>query len=146
MNCKIIDTLFFPSIENGKKLNEFLKLTKNYINICIFSLTSNDITNTLIELYNNGIKINIITDDKQSKCNGSDIEQLKKYANIKCDNKSYVYMHNKYAVIDDNIIITGSFNWSDHAIKSNYENLIIIESEELANKYNENFNMLWNKF
>jgi len=55
-------------------------------------------------------------------------------------------MHNKYAVIDDNIIITGSFNWSDHAIKSNYENLIIIESEELANKYNENFNMLWNKF
>jgi len=64
MNCKIIDTLFFPSIENGKKLNEFLKLTKNYINICIFSLTSNDITNTLIELYNNGIKINIITDDK----------------------------------------------------------------------------------
>jgi len=41
-------------------------------------------------------------------------------------------MHNKYAIIDDEYVITGSFNWTDHAIKNNYENLIILKSKELA--------------
>jgi cardiolipin hydrolase len=35
-------------------------------------------------------------------------------------------MHNKYAIIDDEYVITGSFNWTQHAIISNNENLIII--------------------
>lgn len=44
-------------------------------------------------------------------------------------------MHNKYAIIDDEIVITGSFNWSNHAIKNNNENLIILKSIELASIY-----------
>lgn len=38
-------------------------------------------------------------------------------------------MHNKYAIIDDEYVVTGSFNWTEHAIKNNYENLIILQSK-----------------
>ena len=35
-------------------------------------------------------------------------------------------MHNKYAVIDENIVITGSFNWTNKAVNVNHENIVII--------------------
>lgn len=35
-------------------------------------------------------------------------------------------MHNKYAVIDDNVVITGSFNWTSKAVSTNRENIVII--------------------
>jgi hypothetical protein len=56
-NCQVIDTLFFPSITNGIKFIEYLNQATKSINICIFSLTSDNITNVLIELHNKGIKI-----------------------------------------------------------------------------------------
>ena len=43
-------------------------------------------------------------------------------------------MHNKYAIIDDIIVITGSFNWTDHAIKCNYENVIINQGSFISPK------------
>lgn len=36
-------------------------------------------------------------------------------------------MHNKYLLIDDEIVLTGSFNWTHKAVNSNYENIVIIE-------------------
>lgn len=45
------------------------------------------------------------------------------------------FMHNKFAVIDDTVI-TGSFNFSTNA-QSNAENMVIIESAELADAYAE---------
>jgi phosphatidylserine/phosphatidylglycerophosphate/cardiolipin synthase-like enzyme len=43
------------------------------------------------------------------------------------------FMHNKFAVIDDTVI-TGSFNFSTNA-QSNAENVVIIDSKELADAY-----------
>lgn len=36
-------------------------------------------------------------------------------------------MHNKYMVLDDTYIVTGSFNWTKKAVVSNRENLVIIK-------------------
>jgi cardiolipin hydrolase len=55
-------------------------------------------------------------------------------------------MHNKYAIIDESIIVTGSFNWTTQAINNNQENLIFYEDKELASQYLKEFNKLWNEF
>jgi phosphatidylserine/phosphatidylglycerophosphate/cardiolipin synthase-like enzyme len=147
MNCEIVDTLFFPSKDNGDKFIKYLKhLTTNSLKICIYSLTSDMIYNTIVELFNSGIPIEIISDDVCSNGKGSDINKLSQIIPVKCDNNKYNYMHNKYAIIDNEYVITGSFNWSDHAIKYNNENLIILKSKDLAQTYNDNFSELWNKF
>jgi phosphatidylserine/phosphatidylglycerophosphate/cardiolipin synthase-like enzyme len=46
--------------------------------------------------------------------------------------------HNKIMIIDKKIIITGSFNFTKAAEK-NAENILIINSEEIANIYLENW-------
>jgi phosphatidylserine/phosphatidylglycerophosphate/cardiolipin synthase-like enzyme len=54
-------------------------------------------------------------------------------------------MHHKYIVRDSETVLTGSTNWTDDAW-TREENLIaIVSSEELAARYQENFEELWEK-
>jgi phosphatidylserine/phosphatidylglycerophosphate/cardiolipin synthase-like enzyme len=46
--------------------------------------------------------------------------------------------HNKVMVIDSRTVITGGFNFTKQAEKSNAENLLVIRSQELAGKFVEN--------
>ncbi len=52
-------------------------------------------------------------------------------------------MHNKVAIIDGKIVITGSYNWSLNAETKNNENMIIIKSVELAEIYEKEFWEIW---
>ncbi|MGA9762520.1 MAG: phospholipase D-like domain-containing protein [Gaiellaceae bacterium] len=54
-------------------------------------------------------------------------------------------MHHKYVVRDGEAVLTGSTNWTDESW-SREENLIaIIDSQELAGRYRQNFEELWQK-
>ena len=52
-------------------------------------------------------------------------------------------MHHKFCVIDGHILITGSFNWTDQAVKENQGNVIILYNKELCKKYTDEYNKLW---
>ena len=55
-------------------------------------------------------------------------------------------MHNKFAIVDDYLLLTGSFNWTDNAVNRNCENILITSDIEVIKKYKDEFNKLWNKF
>jgi hypothetical protein len=44
-------------------------------------------------------------------------------------------MHHKFCIIDDKILITGSYNWTTKARYYNKENIIIIEDEKVVNEF-----------
>ena len=46
------------------------------------------------------------------------------------------FMHNKVMIIDDKVVITGSYNFSENA-EANDENLLLFESAALAGAYNQ---------
>ncbi|WP_232617475.1 phospholipase D-like domain-containing protein [Yersinia kristensenii] len=61
-------------------------------------------------------------------------------------NSKYKSMHNKFMIIDNQSIQTGSYNYSVAANKSNAENVIYIKNDEnIASKYTIEFNRLWNE-
>ena len=55
-------------------------------------------------------------------------------------------MHNKFVVIDDSHLITGSFNWTVQAGKSNQENILVVDNPYYIEKYNTEFEGLWKQF
>jgi hypothetical protein len=78
---------------------------------------------------------------------GSDIPDLTKEGiEVRTDASPYALMHNKFVIIDDQILMTGSYNWTSQATKFNQENLIVLENEELCRKFIEEFDVLWKKF
>ena len=45
------------------------------------------------------------------------------------DNNARFHMHNKFAIIDMQFLVTGSFNWSSQAVTGNQENLIVVDNK-----------------
>jgi cardiolipin synthase A/B len=58
--------------------------------------------------------------------------------------KSKQYMHNKFCILDDSKIITGSMNPTDNGANKNNNNLVIIKSEYISSNYEAEFQELWN--
>ena len=52
-------------------------------------------------------------------------------------------MHDKSAVIDDSITLTGSYNWTEAAETRNNENLLVLASRPLAELFETCFESLW---
>ena len=44
-------------------------------------------------------------------------------------------MHNKFCIIDKNIVLNGSYNWTDNAERNNLENIQVTYDDTLASKF-----------
>jgi phosphatidylserine/phosphatidylglycerophosphate/cardiolipin synthase-like enzyme len=56
---------------------------------------------------------------------------------------SHAIAHNKVMIVDDNIVITGSFNFTNSAQTRNAENLLVLRSADLAQNYKANWLEHW---
>jgi len=52
-------------------------------------------------------------------------------------------MHHKFAVIDGQTAVTGSYNWTLESEERNYENLVVLRDRHLVVAYAEEFEALW---
>ena len=52
-------------------------------------------------------------------------------------------MHNKFAIIDNRILLTGSYNWTFSANHRNDENLMVIDDPDVIARYQNYFEKLW---
>ena len=53
------------------------------------------------------------------------------------------FMHNKVILVDERYVITGSLNFSTNAETNNDENVIIIDSPDIAKFYMQDFDRVW---
>ena len=69
-------------------------------------------------------------------------------AGIPCrtDSEVQYHMHNKFMFVDSTFLITGSFNWTFQAGKSNQENVIVVDGKYYIDSYNSEFQKLWDQF
>jgi len=51
-------------------------------------------------------------------------------------------LHHKVFIIDDHTVVTGSFNISENATRSNDENFVIIQSPDIARLYIQEFDRM----
>ena len=65
------------------------------------------------------------------------------HAFVKSDNNNF--MHNKVMIIDDRVVITGSYNFSENA-ELNDENVLVMESPAIAAAYTNYFDKLFNEY
>ncbi|MFK7983327.1 MAG: phospholipase D-like domain-containing protein, partial [Saprospiraceae bacterium] len=53
-------------------------------------------------------------------------------------------MHNKFCIIDERILINGSYNWTYYAENKNEENILITDNTEVIHKYLNEFKRIKN--
>jgi phosphatidylserine/phosphatidylglycerophosphate/cardiolipin synthase-like enzyme len=141
------EPMFFPSIESEAKVVHYLNSATTTLDICVFSITYNVLGDAIIEAHKRGVKVRVISDDEQAKNPGADIERLQAAGvPLKIDLDPKAHMHNKFVLIDKQVLLTGSFNWTKQAALKNNENFMATNDEYLIEKYGEEYERLWEKF
>jgi len=66
------------------------------------------------------------------------------YKHFRLDGNPYL-MHHKVMIVDGEVAVTGSYNWSWSAENRNDENLVIIRDAETAPLYEAEFQRVWSQ-
>jgi phosphatidylserine/phosphatidylglycerophosphate/cardiolipin synthase-like enzyme len=108
-----------------------------------FSFTDFDVAKAIIDRAQAGVTAQGIFETTGSQTEASELRTLF-CAGISArqDGNKYI-LHHKVFIIDDTTVVTGSFNISSNATKSNDENLIIISDPDLAAQYIAEFDRRW---
>jgi phosphatidylserine/phosphatidylglycerophosphate/cardiolipin synthase-like enzyme len=138
-----IRVLFSP--EGGCQeavVGEISKAQKT-VDIAMYDLTNREISPELLKAKWNGIGIRVFLDKGEGNGRYSKGRYLMDHGIDVRFYKGTGLMHNKFAVIDDKVLITGSFNWTAGAERENQENLLIITDKNVARQYAQRFEMIW---
>lgn len=136
-----ITAYFAPSPEPEKAIIQTLQNAQQSAHAALYQLTDPEIAQALLDISARGIDLKILLDDEPSKGSKG---CLLLSAGIPV--KQYVdagIMHHKFAVVDGVLVITGSYNWTTSAQTRNEENLLRIQSLELAQAFESEFQKLW---
>jgi phosphatidylserine/phosphatidylglycerophosphate/cardiolipin synthase-like enzyme len=51
-------------------------------------------------------------------------------------------MHHKFMIVDGELVVTGSYNWSTAAEDRNDENFVVIRDKAVVDRFTQEFNRL----
>ncbi|MFH0875676.1 MAG: phospholipase D-like domain-containing protein, partial [archaeon] len=140
-NDFLIENYFCPEDDCKGQVIEELNNAKHNIYFMTFSFTDDDIAYAI--LFQNISDIKGIFDKLQAASDYSQYKRMKGFGlNVKLDNSKYK-LHHKVFIIDNETVITGSFNPTGAGNFKNDENILIIHDKSLAKEFLEEFNSLW---
>ena len=143
----VFEVHFFPNPSEEIHLINLISKTKTSLDIAMFTINNVKIASEIKNIFSRGIKLRILSDSECIKMPSSNVYSLAAMGiSVKIDDSVRYHMHHKFCVIDKSVVVTGSFNWTDQAVNHNQENLLFIENKELASKYSNEFEKLWNDF
>jgi len=110
-----------------------------FVLVQAYSFTSRPIASALKRAHDRGVVVNVILDSSQLSERYTSATFLQRAGIPVWIDSLHAIAHNKVMVIDDNIVITGSFNFTKSAEERNAENLLIISSKQVAGEYKANW-------
>ncbi|MBG87265.1 MAG: endonuclease [Verrucomicrobiales bacterium] len=137
---------FSPGDRCLKAINSLIGMARQKVDICVFTITDNRITDAIKRADRHGIRIRVITDNDKSHDAGSDIQELRRSGIPVRMDPTPDHMHHKFAVVDNNTVITGSYNWTRSAATRNFENLLVTDEPKIVKAYVKEFTHLWREF
>ena len=116
-----------------------LAQAKQTVFVQAYSFTSAPIAQALVDAGRRGVKVEAILDKSQRTEHYSEADFLARAGIPVYIDAAHAIAHNKVMVIDDETVITGSFNFTKAAEEHNAENLLVLHDRELAASYKENW-------
>jgi len=145
------DVYFSPRGGATFAVRQALDNAKSSVLVQAYSFTSAPIAEALVRAHKRGVKIRVLLDKSQKTEKYSSADFLAN-AGIPTSisagggsafggDAAHAIAHNKVMIIDDEIVITGSFNFTKAADERNAENLLVIRDKKLASRYIENWQL-----
>lgn len=113
---------------------------KQSILVQAYSFTAEPIAHALLDAHKRGVKVQVILDKSQRSERYTSATFLANSEIPTFIDAAHAIAHNKVMVLDGKTVITGSYNFTKAAEAKNAENLLVIQSGDLAKIYTDNWN------
>lgn len=134
------EVCFAPSRDCSRLVVEQVSKAKKTIRVQAYGFTDVAIASALVAAKRRGVDVQIILDrSNRDRTKYTEATFFVHAEVLTLIDARHPIAHNKVVVIDDDLVITGSYNFTKHA-QHNAENLILLRSSALARKYIDNWN------
>ena len=137
------EAYFSPGDACRRRISSFIRSAASRLDICVFTITDNDIAARIEEAHRRRVEVRIITDDDKSNDRGSDVDKLAGVGVPVRVDQTEAHMHHKFAIADGKQVLTGSYNWTRSAALRNEENIVVTNAPELVSAFARQFENLW---
>jgi phosphatidylserine/phosphatidylglycerophosphate/cardiolipin synthase-like enzyme len=139
-------TYFSPDDGVAAHVLEVLEAAQRSIYFMAFSFTRADFSEALLERAEAGVDVRGVFETRQIAAGGDQAWKLLTEGglagSVRQDGNRY-NLHNKVFIVDQAIVVTGSYNFSGNAEDSNDENLLIVHNPEIAAAYFAEWERVW---
>lgn len=140
----VIETYFSPDDRVGRRILELLKGAEKSIHFLAFSFTTDDFAETIISKARQGLTVAGVMDEGQFKSNtGGEFDNFKAASLSVYLDGNPSNMHHKVFIIDQEIVIFGSYNFSASAENKNDENVMIVFDPDFAAQFMAEFGRVY---
>ena len=139
------EVYFSPHGGARQRLVRAIQDSRRSIDIAVYNFTASELAEALYAAKARGVRIQVLVDQEMAETGGSGVRGLRlngiTIRSLGVPEQSL--MHHKFAVFDDRLVVTGSYNWTNSAEHTNYENLVVLEDPVLVARFQQEFRRLW---
>lgn len=142
-----MEKAYFESIR--KEILNLLTCAESEILIAMAWFTSDELFSAVIDALKRGVKVELILLDNATNFMpyAPDFNKIIAHGGVlRIASSGHGFLHHKYCVIDNCLVITGSYNWTYYAETRNMENVIISDNKEVVGQYRKDFMALASMF
>lgn len=146
INGTRLDNYFSPDDGTAQRITELLDNASESIHFLAYSFTNDEFGQILIQKAGSGLDVTGVMDEEQVNSNqGTEFDPLRQAGiDVRLDGNPGL-MHHKVFIIDEKVVILGSYNFSRNAEINNDENSLIIFSPEIAQLYLQDFQRIYSQ-
>ncbi|CAG5085405.1 Oidioi.mRNA.OKI2018_I69.PAR.g10885.t1.cds [Oikopleura dioica] len=125
------------------RLVRTIQNAKRTIDLALFEITSEELTQAILDKLKEGVRVRLIIDSEYMMTTGS---KLGKITSAGCEfihDHTHGLFHHKFAIIDSQLVISGSMNWTRQAAIGNYENVLLIKDKNTASEFETEYEKMW---
>jgi phosphatidylserine/phosphatidylglycerophosphate/cardiolipin synthase-like enzyme len=137
--CPRVTVCFTPGENCTDVIVQTLGGAKRTVLAQAYSFTSALIAKALLDAHKRGVQVQAILDKSQRSDKYSSADFLANQGVPVVIDANHAIAHNKVIVIDGELVITGSFNFTKAAQQKNAENLLLLSDAPLAAQYARNW-------
>jgi phosphatidylserine/phosphatidylglycerophosphate/cardiolipin synthase-like enzyme len=136
-----VENYFSPEDEVMAKLVSLVGGAKKTVHFIIFTYTHADLSSAMIARAKAGVQVAGVIENRGAS-QGALVPLFCAKLPVKTDGNKYT-MHHKVIIIDGEIVITGSYNFTKSADDSNDDNVLVIHSPAVAALYEQEYQKLY---
>lgn len=139
-----VEVAFSPNGGGAGIIIKAIGQAKKSVKVQAYSFTNADIAQALLQASKRGVEVRVVLDKSQETEKYTSATFLANSGIPVRIDSGFAIAHNKVMILDDETVITGSFNFTKAAEERNAENVLILRgNKDLARLYLQNWQWRW---